>query len=87
MTILIVRSIQEAIDEYKKYTRDQVLNLEWYQVFNHSTQQFEPKLSKDIREGEIIKIIDQRVPADIVIFDSKYLFARPRAGIYGYSAL
>lgn len=69
--ILTIRIAQEAYDDYNKYKRDQKLNLEQYQVFDHESQQFRPRLSQDIREGDIIKIVNQRVPADIVIFQSK----------------
>ena len=71
MIILIGRIVQEALDEYRKYRLDQSQNLERFKVFDRRTGQFRSEPAKSIREGDIVKIANQRVPADIVIFRSK----------------
>jgi magnesium-transporting ATPase (P-type) len=47
------------------------LNTQKYQVYDFKEDAFVEKQSQDIREGDIIKIFNQRVPADILILKSK----------------
>lgn len=45
--------------------------MEKYLIYDEKTKSFEERLSQDVKEGDIIKILNQRVPADIVILKSK----------------
>lgn len=69
--ILTVRFIEMLVDEIGRYRRDRKLNLEAYQVYDRVSGRFRRALSQDVRQGDIIRIVDQRVPADIVILKSK----------------
>jgi magnesium-transporting ATPase (P-type) len=69
--ILAVRFVEEILDEISRYKRDRKLNLEKYFIYDKEEKEFKEKLSQDVREGDIIKILNQRVPADIAILKSK----------------
>lgn len=71
MVILSIRFFEEIFDEINRYKRDRKINLEEYLVFDEKQGDFEQKKSQDIREGDIIKIFNQRVPADVIILKSK----------------
>ena len=69
--IIIVRFFEEIIDEINRYKRDKKLNFQEYQVYDRKSKNFKKKYSQDIKEGDIIKIFNQRVPSDIIILQSK----------------
>lgn len=69
--ILSIRFFEEVLDEFNRFKRDRKLNFEKYQIYNLKEQEFQEKSSQDVKEGDIIKILNQRVPADIVILQSK----------------
>lgn len=69
--ILTIRFFEEILDEFNRYKRDRKINLEKYLIYNLEEKKFKEKLSQDVREGDIIKILNQRVPADIIILQSK----------------
>lgn len=71
VVILSIRFFEEIFDEINRYKRDRKINLEEYLVFDEKQGDFEQKKSQDIREGDIIKIFNQRVPADVIILKSK----------------
>lgn len=66
-----MRFVEEIMDEINRYKRDQKLNLQEYKILNPKTLEFETKKSKKIKTGDIIKIENQRVPADLIILSSK----------------
>ena len=69
--ILTIRLFEELIDEIRRFKRDRKLNRQKYLVFNDKTEEFEEILSQDIKEGDIVKIYNQRVPADMLILKSR----------------
>ena len=69
--ILTIRLFEELIDEIRRFKRDRNLNRQKYLVYNVTTEEFDEKLSQDIREGDIVKIYNQRVPADMLILKSR----------------
>ena len=71
LVILTIRFFEEIYDEINRYKRDRKINLEKYEIYNSQTKKFCQKRSQDVREGDIIKIFNQRVPADVVILKSK----------------
>jgi phospholipid-translocating ATPase len=71
VVIISIRFIEEILDEINRYKRDKKLNLEKYFIFDVKTNEFKEKKSQDVKEGDIIKIFNQRVPADIAILKSK----------------
>ena len=66
-----MRFIEEVSDEIGRYKRDKKLNMEKHQVLNPETFKFETTRSENIKVGDIIKINNQRVPADLIILGSK----------------
>lgn len=69
--ILTIRLFEELIDEIRRFKRDRKLNREKYLIYDDKTQEFKEKLSQDIKEGDIVKIYNQRVPADMLILRSR----------------
>lgn len=69
--IVVVRFFEEFFDEINRYKRDKKINTEKFEVYNKSTDSFKQKQSSELREGDIIKIFNQRVPADVIILKSK----------------
>lgn len=68
--ILAFRLTEEIVQELRIKNRDKLINNKIYQRYV-SDGQYENIKSSEIRVGDIIKIGDERVPADVVILSAK----------------
>ena len=62
--------IEELINEYKIHSRDKLINNKEYSRLEREGGYVSVKAS-DIKVGDIIRITDERVPADVVILSAK----------------
>lgn len=70
MTILFFRLVEEIAQQVKIYRRDKKINNEEYARLMPDGS-FVQTRSGNLRVGDVIKITDDRVPADLIILASK----------------
>lgn len=69
--ILTLSAFRELIEDYWRYKEDCKVNKKSALVFVPLTGKFEPRLWKEVRVGDIVKVCnDQSFPADLVLLAS-----------------
>ena len=73
LVILLFRALEELFQHLRIKNRDKESNSALYPIKTKSTQTgFLLKKSQDIKVGDVIKIIDNFVPVDIIVLASKF---------------
>ena len=66
--VLILTMIKEAFEDYNRYKSDKELNNRKSSILNRSTGEFETKLWRDIKTGDIVRVNkDEEIPADMLL--------------------
>lgn len=70
--ILILRFLEEIVQHYKIKKRDREIN---DKLYGRLEKKFVYKYTRagELKVGDIIKIKDERIPADIIILSSTYI--------------
>ena len=69
--VLVFTMIKEAVEDRQRHKQDNELNNKKTLVYSHKDRQFVPVKWKDVKTGELIKILkDEEFPADIVLLKS-----------------
>lgn len=72
LTILALAIMREGYEDYQRYKKDQKINQSLARVFNPDTQNMEIKLWEQIREGDLVLMIEnEETPADLLLLYSK----------------
>ncbi|KAJ1515464.1 putative aminophospholipid-translocase [Coelomomyces lativittatus] len=68
--VLLITMLKEAVDEYKRYKRDQEINTQPYRVLHQDTWKSLP--SSQLQVGHVVVVEkNQRVPADLIVLRTK----------------
>ena len=78
--ILAFRAVEDLVSEFRIKKRDQLLNRKVYWKKGELGKWEEVK-AEDIKVGDVIKINDERVPADVLILSARF-FNKQRKRLY-----
>ena len=69
--ILSVTAIKDIIEDYRRYLNDKELNSKKCYVYNRTSKQYEEKMWKDIKVGDIILLlVNDIIPADLLLLST-----------------
>lgn len=72
MVIIFVGLLREGLEDLYRYKKDKRINNSPARVFNTKSNQIELKIWRNIREGDLVLLIeDEETPADLLVIYSK----------------